>query len=108
MIRAFKLLALALLAQCVGCTWADRGLQAGPTPVVGFSVGAVLNVGLLLLRRPWWQRLIMVALAAYLGRFTDLFGVRMEGWHLEVVGGAMLSEIGSWFVCHGPCGRRRP
>ena len=107
MIRAFKLLALALLAQCVGCTWADRGLQAGPIPVVGFSVGAATNVALLGVKAPWWARLGTVATLGYVGRFTPAIGGhRNAEWHIEVVGGAMLSEIGSWFVCKGPCGRR--
>lgn len=83
--------------------WGDADLQAGPLPVVGIVVGAVLNALGLLAGAPWWARLVAVLVLAFIGRFTSLLGKKMEGWHLEVVGGAWVAEMTSWFICHGPC-----
>ena len=101
--RFFQLLGLTLLGMCAGCAWGDRNLEPGPAPIVGIASGAALNTGMLLLKRPWYERLIATGGLAYAGRFTALFGHRMEGWHLEVTFGAGVSEWVSWFACSGPC-----
>jgi hypothetical protein len=84
--------------------WGDADLGAGPAPIIGITIGALLNTGLLLVGTAWWLRLLVVLVLAYLGRFTATFGHKAEGWHLETFGGAMLAEWGSWILfCHGPC-----
>jgi hypothetical protein len=83
--------------------WADKDLMPGPAPAIGMSIGAAFNIGLLLLGFEWWLRLFAVLLLACAGRFTPLFGRKMEGWHLEVAAGAALAEWVSWFKCKGPC-----
>ena len=92
-----------MLAALSGCAWADRDLTPGPAPVVGAAVGAAVNGGMLLLERPWYERLGAVAAVSYVGRFTPLLGRKMEGWHLEVTFGAGIVEWVSWFKCKGPC-----
>lgn len=93
----------ATLIALAGCSWADQSLQPGPSPIVGYSVGAAVNTGLLVLKRPWYERLGAEAGVAFAGRFTPLFGRKMEGWHLEVMMGGGIAEWISWFKCKGPC-----
>ena len=94
---------LALAATLTGCGWADHRLQTGPSPIVGYSVGAAINTVLLVAERPWYERLGAEASVAFAGRFTPLFGHKMEGWHLEVAIGGGIAEWISWFKCKGPC-----
>jgi len=100
--------ALLLLGLC-GCASlrasADQGLRPGPHPVVGMAVGAGVNSGMLLLHRPWWQRLTAQLLVGGLKRFTPWFGPKWEGWHIEVLGGGVGAEWASWMGCRGPCDR---
>jgi hypothetical protein len=92
------------LLSLLGCAWADHNMQPGPAPVVGISAGAVTNVGLVALKRPWWQRLIVVAGVDYVGRFTPLMNGRKNAeWHIEFTGGAWLGELLTWPFCKGPC-----
>lgn len=105
--KPLKWLTLALLA-LTGCaslrSWGDQDLLPGPPPVVGIAVGAMTNGALIVLKRPWYERVLATGLVSYAGRFTPLIGGhRNEGWHIEVSGGAVLGEWFSWIWCQGPC-----
>ena len=97
-----KALLFVLLA-LNGCAWADRQLTPGPAPIVGMTVGAATNTVMLIAKRPWYERVIATGGVAFAGRFTPLFGRKMEGWHLEVTFGSGIAEWISWFKCKGPC-----
>lgn len=86
-------------------SWGDTDLQAGPHPAIGMLIGGTINIIGLSTGTSWIFRLLTILTVAYIGRFTSLFGIKMEGWHLETFGGAMVIEWVSWIVfCHGPCG----
>lgn len=81
--------------------WADRGLEAGPHLIVGMSVGAALFVLRFLVA--WPLALLAVLSVAFLGRFTRVIGrQKNEGWHLEVVAGAMAVEWVYLMLMHRP------
>lgn len=85
--------------------WADTNLGAGPSIYVGIGTGLVLDGTLLLLHTTLILRIALLLLVAFLGRFTTLFSsLKLEGWHIETVGGAFIAEWFAFiFICHRIC-----
>jgi hypothetical protein len=104
--RAAWLALLPVLACAPLARSTDRGLVGGPPAVIGMATGAAVNTGLLVLKRPWYERLGASAVVGLVPRFA--LRTKPEGWHLEVWVGAAVSEWASWLVCRGPCHRRHP